>query len=353
MFLGSGASAPFGLPTMIDLVRLFEEELLKPSNESTNDDDKAAEKLYHSIKVSVTNAYGYADLESIFSVLKTISEDAKYSDLGFASTYAVSKIRIDPTDTIYTSNDDIYAKKLLRKYRAFVRRKCQIKNSKDSQITCIYSDLIDKLGTKYKFQKVKGKDGKEYLYPCYCSIYTTNYDKVIETYWQGIATINDLWRTDANNISVLNTEKQDGSVLNLIKLHGSLDWFGLDNGEIIKLDSMTSTYGKRKVKGEFMLYPIQQKDLYLHPWFNLFSRFRQDLQDTKTWLVIGYNFNDEFIRNVFIEALKRKEEEHELILVTPCAAEVFESRFRKYKSKVRIVPKKSEMCQLLHKFVNK
>jgi len=173
LFLGSDPSAPFGLPTMKDLVKLLEEELLKLSNRSTSGDDKATEKLYHSIKVSLRNAYGYADLESVFSVLKTISEGAKYSDLGFATTYAVSKIEIDPKDAIYTSNDVIYAKKLLTKYRAFVRRKCQIKNSMDSKITQIYSDLFDKLGAKYKFQKINGKDGKEYLYTCYCSIFPT------------------------------------------------------------------------------------------------------------------------------------------------------------------------------------
>jgi hypothetical protein len=106
LFLGSDPSAPFGLPTMKDLVKLLEEELLKLSNRST-------------------------------------------------------------------SNDVIYAKKLLTIYRAFVRRKCQIKNSMDSKITQIYSDLFDKLGAKYKFQKINGKDGKEYLYTCYCSIFPT------------------------------------------------------------------------------------------------------------------------------------------------------------------------------------
>ena len=324
---------------MKDLVRLFEEELLKPSNKLTiSDDDRATEKLYHSIKVSLTNTYGYVDLESIFSVLKTISENQKYSDLGFASTYAVSKSGIDPKLAIYTNNDVKYAKKLLKKYRSFVRRKCQVKNSMEARITEIYSDLFDKLEAKCRFQKVKGKDDEEYWYPCNSSIYTTNYDRVVETYWQGIADINDLWKRDAKT-EVLDTDRREAGPLTLIKLHGSLDWFGLDNGVIVKLDSRRATYGKRKVKGELMLYPIQQKDLYLHPWFNLFHRLRQDLQDTKIWLVIGYNFNDEFIRNVFIEALERKEV-HKLILVTPRAAEVFERYFPKYRSKVKIVPKK-------------
>ena len=285
-------------------------------------------------------------------MLKTISENPKYSDLGFASTDAVSKMGIDPKLAIYTSNDAKYAKKLLNKYRSFVRRRCQVKNSMDIRITEIYSDLFEKLGTKFHFQKVKGKDDKEYWYPCNSSAYTTNYDKVVETYWQGITYINDLWKRDVNP-EVLDTEKREAGPLTLVKLHGSLDWFGLDNGEIVKLDSRKSTYGKRKVKGELMLYPIQQKDLYLHPWFNLFYRLRQDLQYTKIWLVIGYNFNDEFIRNIFVEALERKEV-HKLILVTPNAAEVLERYFFNYRSKVKIVPKKfgdaqtsKQICKLI------
>jgi hypothetical protein len=89
-----------------------------------------------------------------------------------------------------------------------------------------------------------------------------------------------------------------------------------------------------------MLYPIQQKDLYLYPWFNLFRRFRQDVQKSKTWLVIGYNFNDEFIRNIFLEALESRDQTHELILVTPSAEKVLKEKFSKYQHNVKIIPKK-------------
>jgi hypothetical protein len=121
-------------------------------------------------------------------------------------------------------------------------------------------------------------------------------------------------------------------MLNLIKLHGSLDWFGLDDGLIIKLgNAAVSAYAKRKVTGEFMLYPIQQKDLYLYPWFNLLYRFKRDLETTKTWIVIGYSFNDEFILNIFREVLDRGK--HELIIVSPDAIRITEEKFSKYNVK--------------------
>jgi hypothetical protein len=233
---------------MNDLVRLFEEELKKSSIKSTSHDEKAMMRLYHSIKEILTNIHGYVDLESAFSVLKTVSEGARYSDLGFASTYAITKLGIDAKEVINTKDEIIAATKLIRKYKNFVRRKCQIRNSIETLITKIYSDLFDKLRPKFSFETCVGRDGRAYVYPRNSSIYTTNYDRVVETYWEGIAEINDLWKTEANT-QILNTELQKGDMLNFIKLHGSLDWFGLDDGEIVKSDTLKPTYGKRKVKG--------------------------------------------------------------------------------------------------------
>ena len=113
--------------------------------------------------------------------------------------------------------------------------------------------------------------------------------------------------------------------MEITKLHGSLDWFGLTDGTIIKSDQRRKTYAKKKVLGEFMLYPIQQKDLYLYPWFDLFYRFKEDLQRIKTWIVIGYSFNDEFILNMFREALRNGD--HRLILVSPDADNIVKIKF--------------------------
>jgi len=48
-----------------------------------------------------------------------------------------------------------------------------------------------------------------------------------------------------------------------------------------------------------MLYPIQQKDLYLHPWITLFDEFKYGLEVCDRWYVVGYGFNDEFIFEIF------------------------------------------------------
>jgi hypothetical protein len=44
------------------------------------------------------------------------------------------------------------------------------------------------------------------------------------------------------------------------------------------------------------------------------------LKHIRTWIVIGYSFNDEFIRNMFGEALRLGD--HKLILVNPNADDI-------------------------------
>jgi hypothetical protein len=323
---------------MKNMVKLFELKLKKSKPSSlTNKEHKIMIRLYGSIKRAIFNTYGYVDLESVFTVLLSISQRIKYSDLGFTSLFAISRIIADHNLNITTEEEARAADKLLKRYRTFVRRVCRLKNSQEKRITDVYSDFFEKLCSEQS-QKIRGKDGLQYSYPSGCSIYTTNYDAVLETYWQGIADINDLWK-DTNGTLTLWVDKHEGDALNLIKLHGSLGWFGLSDRTIVKLPNFRKTYGKRAVQGEFMLYPIQQKDLYLYPWFNLFYRFKDDLERIKTWIVIGYSFNDEFILNMFVEALRIGD--HKLILVTPDAVDIAERKFSLFSTdKVRQVSRK-------------
>ena len=82
-----------------------------------------------------------------------------------------------------------------------------------------------------------------------------------------------------------------------------------------------------------ILYPLHQKDLYLYPWFELFKGFKHDLSKTKNWISIGYSFNDEFIRNIFHEALD--DNMHKLVIVAPDANGIVSDKFSDYKDHIR------------------
>jgi hypothetical protein len=180
---------------------------------------------------------------------------------------------------------------------------------------------------------VKGGDGRWYGYPN-CPVYTTNYDLVLETHWQGGVHINDLW-VNRSGVEVLDVTKKEGEIVDLIKLHGSLNWFKVEGGDIVKLESYKRKFAKKRVRGDVMIYPIYQKDLYLYPWFDLFKRFKEDLDDTKNWVAIGYNFNDEFIRNIVHEIMEKGG--HRLIVVSPHANEIIKEKFGKYRESVRCI----------------
>ena len=145
IFLGSGASVPFGLPPMKKIVQLFEQKLER----STYTNKEVMMRLYGSIKEMLFDTYDYVDLESVFTVLQSISQRMKYSDLGYSSLFAVSKVIADPKLNIATEEEVATAKKLLRIYKAFVRRACLLKDTKETRITEVYSDFFEKLGSKY------------------------------------------------------------------------------------------------------------------------------------------------------------------------------------------------------------
>jgi hypothetical protein len=105
--------------------------------------------LYQSIKSFLNDTYGYADLESVFTIVKSISVGVKYTDLGFTSAYAISSFQNDLQRCIVTADEKDIAAELLERYKAFVKKKCRASNFTEEKITETFADLFDKLATKF------------------------------------------------------------------------------------------------------------------------------------------------------------------------------------------------------------
>src|SRR5437667_826863 len=90
----------------------------------------------------------------------------------------------------------------------------------------------------------------------------------------------------------------------LVKLHGSVTWWKEEGtGRIVEKDQPPdSTYVPRKFGEQIILYPIQQKDAFVPPYFDMFYVLRQMLAGTRKWIVVGYSFGDEIIRSMFAKA---------------------------------------------------
>jgi hypothetical protein len=308
VFLGSGASVPFGLPTMREMVEYFESYLEK------NAPNGSAQKIleyYREIKANLQKVHDNVDLESIFSVLYIIERDTKFSDLPFVFNHILSKFNKELKNThIFTREERDIASKLLISYKEFVREKCAINhNLYDDNIKQIYDDF---------FKTISYAADEPY------HIYTTNYDRVLETYWEGKEDINDLFKIE-RGIETLDIGRLSNAIerIKLVKLHGSLDWFKLGTGQIIRSsDSNRPKIGGKIVEGEQMLYPIQQKDLYIYPWYDIFKQFKYDLSKTRNWIVIGYSFNDEFIRNMFLEVFRQERQGSRMLIIHPRSKEI-------------------------------
>lgn len=88
-------------------------------------------------------------------------------------------------------------------------------------------------------------------------------------------------------------------VLDLLKIHGSIDWFRCKN-KIIRTKNSDSD-------SRVMIFPSSNKYMqsYQEPYFELMSRFQGKLKQANTLLLtIGFSFSDDHIAQMVIQALK-------------------------------------------------
>jgi len=286
-FLGAGASREFNIPTMTEMVQRFENHLKKENSELIS--------LYSEIKDILTKGYDkfHVDIESIFSVIQGIADDVTPKDMGHYPFYYMMRCSFEQT---FSDDQKKHAQILRSMLEQFIKNQCKISGS-DDENQKIYERSYDVffknlMGVTFR-QNNAGLDYAEKWRG-----FTTNYDLVFENYWSELAPISDFFEL-TGGMSTLDTTKGLGERC-FIKLHGSVDWEKLEDGDVIKSSPSTS-FTRRKKKGTAMLYPIQQKDLYKYPWDTLFQSLKQGLKNSDWWYIVGYALNDEFILNIFIE----------------------------------------------------
>jgi len=215
----------------------------------------------------------------------------------------------------FSEDDKKIGKELKINLESFIKKKCKPPIS-DSEILEIYKNTYEPLFTNLKGGERRGfLHGKKFN--AKWKAYTTNYDLIFEEFWADFTTLHDFFVKEGESLHYIFQPSQGVPDLCLIKLHGSIDWLKRKNDGMIMKKGMTLT--RHQTEGEVMIFPIQQKNLYLYPWINQFLHFKQALQETQEWIVIGYAFNDEFILNVFKEALTPQKK---LIIINPHAEEL-------------------------------
>lgn len=316
LFFGAGASEPFGIPTMKQFVTDFERIL----NDSGTEDER---EMYDNIKGNLEEQlHRQIDLEAVFTVIDGI---INYSPkrLSLLSLYSATGFR-NP------KNIDVkICKSLRKKFQSFVREKCIIPSEFFRRISSVYKDLFNKL-----WDSSESKPGNVFKSNAscrYCTtwpIFTTNYDTCLEHYWRQIAkvSLNTGSRVrEATRTWVLDPSKfiqREG--LKLFKLHGSISWLIEPDGTVTEEQTiMGRDLLGRQFVGELMLYPIQQKELYLEPYISMLKELNYELKTNQNWIVVGYSFNDPVIREIFI---KNSDENKKIVLLHPEAQKLIDQK---------------------------
>lgn len=199
----------------------------------------------------------------------------------------------------------------IKTIKQFLIQKCTL-NISDSKTHLSFLNKITK--RKMKDSRVK--------------IFTINYD----TLWEQAANIDGFTIIDGfgyTNPRTFNGRMFDYDIViregsrikeedsfipklfHLYKVHGSLDWYKNDEGEIVQkeldLKDNTKKLSEIITKNRLTVFPSDNKyeQSYEQPYFEMMSRFQRALRTENTLLIsIGFSFLDKHISSVIEESLK-------------------------------------------------
>lgn len=126
-------------------------------------------------------------------------------------------------------------------------------------------------------------------HPKVMNVVSTNYDRILEYVW-GYNGVHYTDGFDQHELAFFDEDKfQDKDIINLMKVHGSLDWFDVDR-EIRKLNT---DFGYDPV----MIPPGKNKYRTTHnsPYRELMQKADDAIKKASSFFVVGFGFNDEHI----------------------------------------------------------
>jgi len=304
IFLGAGASNTFGIPTTKGFISLFETEV-------------GENELYKDVKAGIVK--DLLDLESLMSVIDDLSKP-EAELLRFMSPYTSRFLmkKLEETGNRYYEKAGINekAKELLHLLKKIIRRECfAAVRDRRPLIVDTYDAFFDGAEKLVSSRTLLGHTQR--YYPSKISIFTTNYDTCVETYFNanGIDFAQGIEQRWGYNI--FNVDAYKESIVEVAKLHGSVDLF--KKGEDIRQFQVsaadyeaTITYLGEDLGEEFMVWPIESsgaRHATQSPYLDLYSLFRSRLvrelsYDKPVLLLVGSSFRDLTITSIMNEALR-------------------------------------------------
>lgn len=330
LFLGAGASKPFGKPTTeglrAKLIKEYEElrdEILKEYAGKSN--NPQVKELWHSILLhSILSFKEFGDIEHVLQALKEIDDFFIKSQYG--GRYVQSLIKGNYADKY--SPDSVQDWRFTEYLKTIPEQRKRIENnifdnyrwdnnSDDEALGQIYDPLFAEIMKHSNSNDIR--------------IFTTNYDRAIEEYCSNEQRIYQCidgfiydYRSGRRkwNKGKYEAPLDKGEVpVYLYKLHGSLDWKMHKKHGIVATgeEGLSSDLNYSE---QMLVYPtLSPKDgQEVDPYKTIREKFKEELTErTDVCIVIGFSFRDEHINLIFSDFIKRVGKT--VIVVSPSAEE--------------------------------
>lgn len=301
LFLGAGASVPFGKPTTVQL----KEKLINFT--TTND-------LNEEILQSFLIVNEYSDIEYVLQAIRDIKNFTKSKGGNYFFTHGANGIFTYKNGTLPF---DTFAKKVEEtetKLENIIFDHYRWDLTSNKHLFAIYDEL-------FKFLKIHGEEIR---------IFTTNYDRAVEQYCElrkdSFRCIDGFNRNPSDSefaewTGVFNTtQKDDRTNIFLYKLHGSLNWKIHVNGMLVKTNEEGKPTDSNYTKN-LVIYPtLSPKDEEESlPYREIINHFHNELDSIDVCIVIGYSFRDS-LNNSFKKFIQKGKT---FIVISPNAVKDF------------------------------
>ena len=256
IILGSGASVPFGLPTMWSLGEYLKDEI------SFNDDEN--QEQFNNFKKCLDET---KDLE--IALTDTKLNEQVVSEIVRKTWNLVNKADLNAYEKIINEQVEIPLTRLIKYFIDTAERKVSI-------VTTNYDRLAEYAASL----------AKAFIYNGYSQNLIGHFSKTIES-------------NHLNKLIGFNGQ------VNILKVHGSLDWFKNQHNENTQLP-LRHTIPLSYVPS--IVTPGTSKYLETHnePYRTIFSIADREIQAAKGFLCIGYGFNDIHVQPYLIRQIKDK-----------------------------------------------
>ena len=307
LFLGAGASKPFGIPAMFDFVRIFDEEF--KDNE-----------LYN--KTKETFSEKEFDLEVLMTILEDLSKTKEEFFRVVSPQTTQFLFKIDRKEAEHYVNESVIkenAKKLLTRMKSIIRRECvKAIKEKETRIMEVYDEFFQTLSQIQPRLLERGWEESNIArtdmnLPSNLQVFTTNYDTCLETYLnrkQIEYTRGIVYRYGENFFDV-SSYNEIANKIGIFKLHGSIDLFQKKD-QIRQLPILNEdiTYLGNDIGEESIRWPIEfggYRHVIESPYLDLFRLLRDKIKDEHWWIIIGSSLRDRTICSILNDVLRLKE----------------------------------------------